>query len=670
MKRWMTIGVVLLVVWVNAGCRHDTPNQDSSMRVDATSILTGDRGGATFDLAGEKFTIYPVRESAPDAALVGVSVQVVEQGELVALYIDPGSDSGLLPQFMLVKPEELANDQRIIITETYHVIEFDNVPFDTEAWQEIAAIPAEEMDDYVEHNIGDEDSIVLFAPTDASGQPIADLSGTILHFVESPFEHVLYAWVDQSGNASKVNGHAASVVSPPTLLISVHPTYFPIYHQLVHYLHIPFPGLEDRFIESYRSLHEVSPETEELYAHYQVYLTPGEPTEAVELESTMELIDEAESEIIPEEETASDSMESVSPSPNVEKTLDAVTPTVQESEEAPTEESDETPRTDAVVDSDGLTINVRRGPGEEFATWGVLYDGDPVTSLGTTPARDWVYIERENGNKGWVAAPLLEFIGKSLNSLPIADYIPTLPPTSTPRPTSTQRPTSTPPRPTSPPSAEATISFRANTTTITEGECATLSWDVEHIRAVYLGNEGVTGHGSERVCPSRTTTYYLTVTHTDGHREQYSITIGVVNTTAVEPIATNTLPPPELTPIPSTPVPTIMTVSVVGTSTHDHGPDQIWTAYVYMKVVTSDGEMINGAVIDYEWSFPEPGYSHTDTCTNYVSWGGCGSGSNYVSAVVPPEYGTIVNLRVIDVRNGDPYQWDGISEIVTISRPW
>lgn len=84
-----------------------------------------------------------------------------------------------------------------------------------------------------------------------------------------------------------------------------------------------------------------------------------------------------------------------------------------------------------------------------------------------------------------------------------------IPPTATPIP-----PTATPVPPTSPPAPD--ISFRADTTQITAGQCTTLHWDVEHIQAVYLDGAGVTGHGEQTVCPVQSQTYTLRVVHAAG----------------------------------------------------------------------------------------------------------------------------------------------------------
>lgn len=81
-------------------------------------------------------------------------------------------------------------------------------------------------------------------------------------------------------------------------------------------------------------------------------------------------------------------------------------------------------------------------------------------------------------------------------------------PTPTPLPTQTPAPN---------------IEFSADRTAINAGECATLTWRVENVSAVYLYELGqpwqnfpVQGSGSRAVCPTETTTYELRVVNNDG----------------------------------------------------------------------------------------------------------------------------------------------------------
>lgn len=74
---------------------------------------------------------------------------------------------------------------------------------------------------------------------------------------------------------------------------------------------------------------------------------------------------------------------------------------------------------------------------------------------------------------------------------------------------------------------EAVISFSADRLEVRPGECAVLTWNVENVSAVYLGDEGVVGQGNRTVCPGATTTYTLRVVRRDGGTEERRVTITV-----------------------------------------------------------------------------------------------------------------------------------------------
>jgi len=119
--------------------------------------------------------------------------------------------------------------------------------------------------------------------------------------------------------------------------------------------------------------------------------------------------------------------------------------------------------------------------------------------------------------------------------------------TFTPTPTHTPLPTATPPIPAHTPLPTATptptppqIEFYADKYSLSSGECTTLHWKVESVQAVYLNGTGVTGQGSQEICPKKTTTYSLRVIHQDGHE--------TVNTVFIE-----VTPSPSPTPLPEFP---------------------------------------------------------------------------------------------------------------------
>ncbi|BCX03740.1 MAG: hypothetical protein KatS3mg053_1678 [Candidatus Roseilinea sp.] len=78
------------------------------------------------------------------------------------------------------------------------------------------------------------------------------------------------------------------------------------------------------------------------------------------------------------------------------------------------------------------------------------------------------------------------------------------------------------------------ISFSANPTVISQGQCTTFSWSVQGVQGVWFfpqdqpwQNYGVPGVSSQQACPQQTTTYFLRVQFNDGTVRQQQITITV-----------------------------------------------------------------------------------------------------------------------------------------------
>lgn len=123
---------------------------------------------------------------------------------------------------------------------------------------------------------------------------------------------------------------------------------------------------------------------------------------------------------------------------------------------------------------------------------------------------------------------------------PTALTLQTPTPTTTAAPTFTPSPTATPTRtptptatPTPTPLPEAEITFTADDTDLTPGECTDLHWDVHNVKEVHLitnggAPEGVAGEEQTRnVCPADDTTYTLRVKKLDDSIVEQSITIMV-----------------------------------------------------------------------------------------------------------------------------------------------
>jgi hypothetical protein len=108
------------------------------------------------------------------------------------------------------------------------------------------------------------------------------------------------------------------------------------------------------------------------------------------------------------------------------------------------------------------------------------------------------------------------------------------------------------PAPTQTPSPD--ITFNVDRTQIKEGECVTFSWNVQNVQEVYFypdgepwQDNGVTGEGSSKQCPNRTTTYNLRVVKPDGTVETRQITIYVEETAEAPNIERFTIEPTQIT---------------------------------------------------------------------------------------------------------------------------
>jgi heat shock protein HslJ len=164
-------------------------------------------------------------------------------------------------------------------------------------------------------------------------------------------------------------------------------------------------------------------------------------------------------------------------------------------------------------------VMVRTGPGTYYPSLGVAPVGETGTITGVSEDGQWWVIEAPavQGGQVWVSAAFVQAVN--------ADNVPVVPTPVLPTPV----PTSSPVPPPSP-----SISFTADSKTITMGDCTALRWDVENIQAIWVYPAGSnykdfpqTGLGSQQVCPEQTTTYEMRVLHVDGSTEIRSITIEV-----------------------------------------------------------------------------------------------------------------------------------------------
>ena len=124
-------------------------------------------------------------------------------------------------------------------------------------------------------------------------------------------------------------------------------------------------------------------------------------------------------------------------------------------------------------------------------------------------------------------------------SEPPTNEPPTNTPTATHTPTPTHTPTATPtPTPTATATPGPIIEFWADPTSILPGTTSTLHWHVEHVTAMWLDGNPVTGpDGSQVVAPGATTVYRLRVVYPGGEvTKEATVTVAAGGQSWTHPI--------------------------------------------------------------------------------------------------------------------------------------
>ena len=206
-------------------------------------------------------------------------------------------------------------------------------------------------------------------------------------------------------------------------------------------------------------------------------------------------------------------------------------------------------------------VNIRSGPGTHYPILGFAVFGDEGEIVGRNPAGTWWAVSVPSAPNGiaWVSADFV--LASNVADVPVIEPAPpvAVPPivvtpiaTRTPIPAATATPT-------------AQISLWADQTSINQGQCTRLNWDVQNVQAVWVYPRGENyarfpraGQGSEQVCPTATTTYEMRVLLRDGSTVFREVTVNVVGqaptatpTNTPQPAPTNT-PQPAPTNTPAT----------------------------------------------------------------------------------------------------------------------
>jgi heat shock protein HslJ len=166
-------------------------------------------------------------------------------------------------------------------------------------------------------------------------------------------------------------------------------------------------------------------------------------------------------------------------------------------------------------------VNVRTGPDTAYPVVGVAPFNTQGAISGKSADGQWWVTPLQGNVQGWVSADYVKTY--NTNGVPVVQAPPPPPP-----------PTATP-IPTAAPVPVPQIGFWADQTTINQGQCTTLRWQVDGVQAVWVYPEGanykdypVTGEGSRQVCPPATTTYYMRVQVTPDNVQVTQLTITVL----------------------------------------------------------------------------------------------------------------------------------------------
>ena len=187
-------------------------------------------------------------------------------------------------------------------------------------------------------------------------------------------------------------------------------------------------------------------------------------------------------------------------------------------------------------------------PSDDFGV-GASYD---FTDVQVTPGIRYYYKVQDIPASG---AP--ETVGPESAMIPLpatATATATVAPPTTaapsPTPTSTSQPGSTP---------VASVRFWADPETVQAGDCTTLQWRVDQVRAVFFNGTPVTGQGAQAVCPCEPQTHTLRVQYQDGRWEEFPLTVSVTGTCGAgtgssalatpRPVTLTPTPQPTRTPV-------------------------------------------------------------------------------------------------------------------------
>ena len=146
-------------------------------------------------------------------------------------------------------------------------------------------------------------------------------------------------------------------------------------------------------------------------------------------------------------------------------------------------------------------LNVRTGPGTNYAKVGQVHEGDCLSVWSWNGDREWLNITAPRVDGGWVSSRYVD-AGLSSRCNGVASQ------------------------------GAMDPRFRADNKKIAAGQCTYLRWDVDQVKAVYLDDAGRPGHATQQVCPSRTRLYLLTVVSQNDRQSYFALTVQVSGSAA------------------------------------------------------------------------------------------------------------------------------------------
>jgi hypothetical protein len=188
-------------------------------------------------------------------------------------------------------------------------------------------------------------------------------------------------------------------------------------------------------------------------------------------------------------------------------------------------EATATPVPEQALLTANTNANVRNGPGTNYYVIGALSEGQTAVVTGRNADSSWWQIGFQDGT-AWIANVVVTANAQAFNA-PVVNAPPP-PPTNTPAPP-TATATSAAPSSTPAPST----GLRVDNLSLTPGQCTTLRWDYDNIKALYLvfgygyDEDGQPGHGTAQVCPSVTTTYKARAVKADNTQQTDQVSISV-----------------------------------------------------------------------------------------------------------------------------------------------